>query len=491
MKRFWRQLFLLTAVATVAWGLMWAGPAGAQDSRVTFMNRQREIERDLEIDMDQVEPSEDFFALEWGGWFTGSYQLFHDNGTISGSTIVRGVHERHLGSYDLRLWGKADFGNFAQVYARIRTEYVDWEVGDSLTSQDHYLDGPNLDRGWVYFDLRKATEDWQEQQLGWTVNARVGRQYTEWGSGLVLSLPIDAVVVGGEFGDLRMRGLAGQSITSFDNIDRSVEPAGDIAGRLKRDFFGGEAEYRGLKRHFPFAYAMRAVDRTRTPVGAAQRYSYDSWYFGLGSRGILWRPECTYSTEFVWQDGRGYSDVTSGAGGNRLEDIEAFAFDSQVNYFPGGDHRPKFSVQYTFGSGDNGRVRPSDTINGNIKGSTDHSFNAFGFRYTGYSFAPVITNIHVLRLGFAFLPFPGHESLAQLEIGADVFGYASATEGGVSDSSAGVGSQSLGYEADTHIYWRMTSDLSLVVRYGAFFPGEAFLDGTSRHSLYTGVTLSF
>ncbi len=336
MKHFCKQVVLLSTVATIICALMWAGPAGAQDSRVTFRNRQREIRRDLEIDMDKVTPSDDFLMLEWGGWFTGSYQLFHDNGIISGTTIMRGVHERHLGDYDLRLWGKADLGKLAQVYARLRMEYVDWEIGDSLTSQDHYLDGPNLDRGWVYFDLRRATEDSQEERLSWTVNARVGRQYIEWGSGLVLSLPLDAVVIGGEFGDLWVRGLAGQSITSFDNIDWSVEPAGDIAGRLKRDFYGAEAEYLGLKRHRPFAYAMRAVDRTRTPAGAAQRYSYDSWYYGIGSRGILGRPECTYSTEFVWQDGKGYSDVTSGPGGNQLEDIEAFAFDTQVNYFVGG-----------------------------------------------------------------------------------------------------------------------------------------------------------
>ena len=491
MKRLWKRGFFLTAVATVVWALLWAGPAGAQGSRQTFLNRQREIKRDLEIDMAALVPSEDLFSMDWGGWFIGSYQLFHDNGIISGTTIVKGVHERHLGEYDLRLWGKAQFSDFAEVYARIRLAYIDWETGDSLTSQDHYLDGPNLDRGWVYFDLRNAVKHWQDKSLGWNLDARVGRQYLEWGSGLVLSLPIDAVVLGGEFGDLRLRGLAGQSITFFDNIDRSVEPAGDIAGRLKRDFYGGELEYRGLKRHYPFVYALRAVDRTQTPSGAAQRYSYDSWYFGMGSRGILWTPRWTYSSEFVWQNGEGYSDVTTGPGGNRLEDIEAFAFDAQINYFLGGDHRPKFSMQYTLGSGDDDRVRPSDTIGGNTKGTTDQSFNAFGYRYTGYSFFPVITNIHVVRFGFAFLPFPKHKGLGQLEVGADVFGYASATSGGMSDPSAGVGSRSLGYEADTHIYWRVASDLSLIVRYGVFFPGEAFLDGTSRHSLFTGVTMSF
>jgi hypothetical protein len=103
----------------------------------------------------------------------------------------------------------------------------------------------------------------------------------------------------------------------------------------------------------------------------------------------------------------------------------------------------------------------------------------------------VVTNIHVLRFGFAFLPFPESEVFDQLELGTDVFGYASAETGGISDISAGVGSRSLGYEVDTHIFWRIVSDLSLVVRYGVFMPGEAFLDGTSRHSLYTGVTVSF
>lgn len=491
MKRFSKRPFFLTAVATVVWALLWAQPLGAQGSRQTFLNRQREIERDLEIDMAPVEPSEDLFSMDWGGWFTGSYQLFHDNGVISGTTILTPVRQRQLGIYDFRLWGSTRFSDFGEVYARMRFAYVDWKPGDTLTTHAHYLDGPHLDRGWLYFDLTKAMEHWQNKTLDWYLDARLGRQYLEWGSGLVLSLPVDAIVLTGEFGDLRLRGLAGKSINTFDNIDRSLEPAGDIAGRLKRDFYAAELEYRGLKRHYPFAYAMRAVDRTKTPSGAAQRYSYDSWYFGLGSRGILWSPKWTYSSEFVWQDGEGYSDVTTGPGGNQIEDIKAYAFDAQINYFLGGDHRPKFSVQYTLASGDDDRPRPSDTIGGNIKGTKDESFNAFGYRYTGYAFSPIVTNIHVLRFGFAILPFPQQNGLKQLEVGADVFGYGSPTSGGMSDPSAGVGNSSLGYEADAHIYWRMASDLSLIVRYGVFFPGDAFLDDTNRHSLFTGVTVSF
>lgn len=482
------QLSKLTTVVAATAVILWASAAWAQDARTGFQERQRQIEQDLQFATATGEPTEQLVTFEWGGWFTGSYELFHDNGTITGGVITQGVHERHLSQYDLRVWGRANIGSYGQVYARVRVGYVDWESGDSLTSQGHYLDGPNLDRGYVAFDLRNAIEEWQGHRPSWTINTQIGRQYVEWGSGLVLSLPVDAIVVGGEFGDLNVRGVAGRSINSIDNIDRSAT----VAQRLERDFYGGEIELAGFERHRPFAYALRAIDRTTTPAGSLQRYGYDSWYFGAGSRGILGtNPNWTYSGEVVWQRGRGYADVTTGPGSNELEDIDAFAADVQVNHFMGGVHKPKFSVQYTFASGDDDRVRPSDTISGNVWGSTDYGFNAFGFRYTGYSFAPVVTNIHVLRVGVAFLPFPENETFDQLEIGADAFGYASAQTGGMSDVSAGTGSRSLGCEVDTHIYWRMASDLSLVVRYGVFMPGEAFLDGTSRHSLYTGVTLSF
>ena len=59
MKRFWKHVILMATGATVVWTLMWAGPVGAQDSRLTFMNRQRDIARDLEIDTAPMEPSED------------------------------------------------------------------------------------------------------------------------------------------------------------------------------------------------------------------------------------------------------------------------------------------------------------------------------------------------------------------------------------------------------------------------------------------------
>lgn len=479
---------LFTAVLILLIGILWTPQAFGQDSRLSFIQRQRQIQDELRIETAATpQPGDQPFTFDWGGWFTSSYELFHDNGIISGGSILAGVHERHLDQHDLRLWGRVNFQDYAEVYARIRLTYVHWERGDSLDAEDHFWDGPNLDRGWAYFDLQKALRYHQGQTIPWTIDARIGRQYVEWGTGLVLSLPVDALVLGAKFDDWEVRGIAATTIRSTDNIDRSPP----VAGRLKRDFYGTEITYKGLGRHRPFAYALRSIDRTNTPAGSAQTYGYDSWYFGIGSQGTLGTPKLTYAGEFVWQTGSGYSDVTTGPGPNRLEDIDAFAVDAQLNYYLGDRNKTKFSAEYIFASGDNDRTTPSDTISGNVKLTDDNSFNAFGFRYTGYSFAPIVANIHIFRLGFAFHPAPESQAFKQLELGADAFAYLRAQDGGVSDSSAGMGTTELGYEADVHAFWRVTSDLALVLRYGVFMPGDAFLDGTSRHSLFTGVTLSF
>ena len=186
----------VVTAAVVAAAVIWPSTAAGQDARLGFAQRQRQIEQQLQFDTAAGETEEQLVTFEWGGWFTSSYELFHDNGVITGGVITQGVHERHLGQYDLRVWGRANIGSYGQVYARMRLGYVDWEVGDSLTSQDHYWDGPNLDRGYVSFDLRRAIEEWQGHRQSWTINTQIGRQYVEWGTGLVLSLPVDAVVVG-------------------------------------------------------------------------------------------------------------------------------------------------------------------------------------------------------------------------------------------------------------------------------------------------------
>ena len=52
--------------------------------------------------------------------------------------------------------------------------------------------------------------------------------------------------------------------------------------------------------------------------------------------------------------------------------------------------------------------------------------------------------------------------------------------------------RSRAHEADAYIYWRIFSDLSATLRYGVFFPGEAFSGGReARHFLFSALTYSF
>ena len=84
MKRFWNQavLFLLSTVATLVCALMWADSARAQDSLVTFRNRQREVGSNLDISTVDVEHSEDFFQSDWGDGSPGAINCSTTTGSF-------------------------------------------------------------------------------------------------------------------------------------------------------------------------------------------------------------------------------------------------------------------------------------------------------------------------------------------------------------------------------------------------------------------------
>jgi hypothetical protein len=145
-----------------------------------------------------------------------------------------------------------------------------------------------------------------------------------------------------------------------------------------------------------------------------------------------------------------------------------------------------------FASGDGDRrFSPTNSVGGNTRGN-DSAFNGFGFRDTGLSFAPQLSNLHAWRLGAAFTPFEKIEMLKALELGTDWFLYwKNHAKGAVSDGTADRRSGYLGWEMDYFVNWRITSDLAWTTRFGTFFPGSAFSDQTTRTFFLTGVTWSF
>jgi hypothetical protein len=73
----------------------------------------------------------------------------------------------------------------------------------------------------------------------------------------------------------------------------------------------------------------------------------------------------------------------------------------------------------------------------------------FGYRDTGLSLAPRLSNAHIWRAGASFKPFEDCEPLRNLELGTDWFLYAkNRAEGAISDSTADRQSGYVGWEMD-------------------------------------------
>ena len=287
-------------------------------------------------------------------------------------------------------------------------------------------------------------------------------------------------------GAWRVMGLLGNTIKSSRNIDESSS----VAGHQDRSLWGVEVEYTGLSRHRPFVYLLDNRDHTESkPRDHLQAYEYDSTYIGIGSRGSVLLPHLRYQAELVGEFGKTYSEgVTSGQ-----DRICAMALDVLLEYLFQVPTHPKVTLEYIYGSGDEDRrATSSATIGGNSAGTTDHAFNGFGFRDTGLAFAPRISNLHVYSIGSGFLPLENHELFRKLEVGTKVLFYQRAVESGpISDTTATKPGRWVGWEWDVYCDWRISSDLTWTIRYGAFQPGDAFEDDTCRQFLYSGIIYSF
>jgi hypothetical protein len=449
--------------------------AGALRDPDSFLNQQRAIEERLRREFDAEVGEQRRAALDWGGWFNFHLFLF-DDGIESSRTLRR---------YDLRLWGRLTLDEGAHdFYVRTRASLLDFNSGDSYDGRDDDTQGPNLERGVYRFDLARAMQAYEGRVIDYNVVVTAGRDLVELGTGLALSTPLDHVSVRGSYRDFDLTVLAGKTVGSSVDIDLSRS-----ASRTRRNFLGGELRYTGLERHRPFLYTLWQRDRNRERFfWPFQEFDYDSAYFGLGSTGEV-VPRLRYSTELVYETGESYGHRQF----LRRNDVSAWAFDAALEYLFPGRHKTRASIEYLFGSGDGDRfASPTNSVGGNRGDRRDTSFVGFGYRDTGLSFAPRISNLHMIRSGASFFPWPEDERFRHLELGTDWYVYHKHhRDGAVSDPTANVRSGYLGWEMDYFANWRMTADLAWTTRFGVFFPGSAFDDQSTRTFVLFGVTYSF
>lgn len=451
-----------------------AQTAGPRDPD-SFVNQQRAIDQQLWDQIDQEAPAAQRVGFDYGGWY--SFHLFlYDDGLNSSRTFRRN---------DLRLWGRLTLDRGAhEFYVRGRMSYLDFNTGDSYDGNDDDWEGPNLERGYYQFNLARAMEAYAQRTPDYNLRVKIGRDLVKFGTGYAMWTRLDHVLVRGEYRNVELTGLVGRTVGSTPDFDQSRP-----LDRSRRAFFGVQAKYLGFDRHEPFVYALWQRDHNRETIPEPlQEYDYDSFYVGLGSQGEI-VDNLRYSTEWVYESGHDY-------GHRRFiskDVIRAWAFDTELEYLFNVPTSPRVSLEYMFASGDPDRLgSPTDTVGGNRGNRLDRSFVGFGWRDTGLSFAPALSNVHIWRTGASFFPFQNHDWLRRLELGTDWFlYYKNHRQGAVSDPTADLPSGYLGWEMDYFANWAITTDLAWTTRYGIFFPGQAFSDQTTRTFFLVGVTWSF
>lgn len=462
---FGRKCRRLLALAVVAG--FWAAPAAGQDGMALY-------EEELRVELDQQRPGDREVGFDAGGWFTAAF--FHYDDAALGS-------DRPLRRFQLRLWGRMNVQGVHRAYVRGLASLDDWNKGDNPVYGRGDESDTEIERLWYEINVGQAL--WERRNA---LKVKAGRQYAQIGTALTLSLPLDMVQVTASAYDISIKAFLGQTIRDSNNIDSSA----NVARHQERVFAGLELAYEGFDRHRPFIYVLNNKDETDAdpPVGT-QSFNYSSRYVGIGSKGALPGGQFTYQVELVGEWGKTYSETAT----TSRDRIRATALDLSAEYVFTGATTPKVIAEYIYATGDSDhRLSSSSTIGGNLIGTKDHAFNAFGYRDTGLAFAPRMSNIHMFMVGGSFYPLEHIEQFEKMEIGSKVFLYRKdAKAGPTSDTTATNNARFLGSDWDVFCNWRLTSDLAWTVRYGVFFPGSAYDGGdkTCRQFFYTGVVLSF
>ena len=455
--------------------------AAASGQVMAQQTASRVYDEQLRVKIDRLDPQAREEKIDYGGWLNAAFFNYDD---------APARIERQMRRYELRAWASMNLKGVHRFYVRGLASFDDWSGGR------HDEAGTEVERAWYQLNLTKLLENQSGKRPPIGVKIRLGRDFTTIGTALVLSTALDMGKIEVTAGDWEFMGFLGHTVRDSWNIDDSVA----VANRQQRWISGAQVTYRGWNQHRPFVYFMHNDDNT-DPSGSVitpgQKYEYNSDYIGIGSTGTLCLPNLRYSVEGVHEFGRTYSRPTDGGLiPGQSDNIRAWAINAQIEYlFVDCPTKPRVGFEYLYASGDSDRATsPIGTDGGNLPGTTDHGFGAFGFRDLGIAFSPDISNIHVYAINASFFPLEHIEMFERMELGTKLFFYSRAHGSApISDTTTTSQANRTGFEMDFFCNWRMTSDVALTVRYGSFFPGDAYNGGdkSPRQFVYGGVVFSF
>jgi len=487
-----RRRLTLAALALIGCAAV-SSVAHAQDDLDRFQRQLERIRRDTILEVDPNVPLGQRTFVDYGAYITVGYLSLDDN-----------VDENHvLGQYEVFPYFRLNVDGAHEFFLRGRVGWRDFNEGDSFDGRGDERIDPDLDAGYYRFDLARSRAAYEGEQLDYNVIFKGGRDLVYWANGLVLSQDIDGVTVDLSWrNDIELGLIAGVTPTRTVDFDAS-RPKFDY--NTRRGFYGAMLS-KAVGAHRPYVYGLVQRDYNdddplvQGPV--ITNFDYNSYYLGAGSSGSFGN-RWLYGAEVVHEGGTGLSNSFSGDSifiepiEQTEEDIEAWAANVRADYLLADVRRSRFTGEFIIASGDDDRVlSTSDTFGGNTPGTDDNAFNGFGLLNTGLAFAPQVSNLTSFRLGYSTFPFgDGGGVMSRVQVGTDWFLFYRTDDEAVIDEpllETADGQAFLGWEPDVFLNWQITSDVTLSVRYGIFFPNEeVFESDEPRHFFYTGVTYAF
>jgi hypothetical protein len=473
--------------------LVLAGLTGAASAQ----NEERRIERAVR-QAGVADPSliprggtlEERTYVDVGGFNSFTFLNLNDSDTNS----------RRLIQNDLVLFARASIDGGHNFFARTRFRYRDFSPGDSFDGRGDGWSEPFIDRYWYEFDSASLDAVEGRPARDWGVNVRVGRQFVDWGAGLVLSETLLAVMPTLTFGPATIEGLAGVTPGDESIVDFDASRA-EYNSDTQRGFFGLRISGRDQGGSELYGFVMRMEDYNTDTASSVPNvtqpvdFNYDAWYLGVGATGSL-SADSLLLGELVYESGASRSDpLLTPDGSQTRETIHAFAARAQIVHFLRDARDTRLSAEILLASGDSDRRSPTDTVGGNAPGTNDTGFNSMGFANTGLAFSPSLSNLWSTRLGVSAFPFRTMESTGdgavdQLQLGADLFFFNKFNRSAPVDEPSD-DTMYLGTEFDLSANYRITSDLAIGLRWGVFFPGSALEADNTRNFVLATVTLSF
>lgn len=454
----------------------------AQDNLARFQRTLDQLERTNRIQADESVPMDQRALIDYGAYINALFVAFPDPGDT----------DHILQQYEGVAFGRVNLDGAHEFFVRGR--YANKVYSDNSRPPDESDHDNQIDRLYYRFDLQRYLASSKGEDIGGDLAIQGGRQLVNWANGLVLSQEIDGGIIDANYGNASAEFIGGRTYYYQTDIDPNRPNYIDDMDRM---LWGGLFSYQ-LPKHKPFLYFLHQQDQNGNPVSTTPgptgpimtRYHYNSWYLGGGSEGEI-TDNLLYTVEMTYEGGSNLSNSTGGLATQSSDAISAFGADARLDYLFTDAHKTRWTEEFIAASGDSDRGVSNSTLNGNKANTNDNGFNAFGLLNTGVAFAPAVSNLLVLRSGVTTYPWPDTKTLDKLQLGADVLLYSKF------ESSAPIDEPThddwwLGTELDLSATWQITSDLSLMVRYGLFFPGSALTsDSDPRNFVAVGVTYAF